>query len=181
MSASLACNASITSAPVFFGCKQLSSCSDADFRGGHKMKKKIVAFVLMSIRNEFNLNCAHLPSWTGPFHWQPMRWYLQLVGRSSHSFFSCRSSDLLGYSLPQNWHSPGSSETAFSTAKFRDAVDLEISTRQFGHVATWSRNLHHRTWEKIFWFRCIHKVGTLQKLRPPNEWIWSTTVEWRLL
>lgn len=34
------------------------------------------------------------------------------------------------------WHSLGSSLTAFSTAKLRDAVDLEISTRQFGQVAT---------------------------------------------
>lgn len=109
----------------------------------------------------------YLHSWIGPFHGQPMRWYLQLVGRSSQSCFSWCSSDLLGYSLAQNWinvqsinkvhlltdhcflkcknpitwHSLGSSLTAFSTAKLRDAVDLEISTRQFGQVATWSRNL----------------------------------------
>jgi hypothetical protein len=38
-------------------------------------------------------------------------------------------------------HSLGNSDTAFSTAKLRDALFLEISTRQFGHVATWSRNL----------------------------------------
>lgn len=39
------------------------------------------------------------------------------------------------------WHSLGSSEAAFSTAKLREAVLLEISTRQLGQVAIWSRKL----------------------------------------
>lgn len=46
---------------------------------------------------------VHLHSCMGPFHWQPMRKNLQAVGRSSHSLCSWRSSDLLAYSLPQNW------------------------------------------------------------------------------
>lgn len=45
------------------------------------------------------------------------------------------------YWFPLTWHSFGSSLTAFSTARLRDAVDLEISTRQFGQVAIWSRSL----------------------------------------
>lgn len=82
-----------------------------------------------------------LPSCTGPFQRHPMRWYLHVVGRKSHSNFSWRSNDLLGNSFSQNRHSFGNSETAFSTAKFLEAVDLEISTRQLGQVAIWSRNL----------------------------------------
>lgn len=54
---------------------------------------------------------------------------------SSHSTSSCRVRVFLGNSLPQNWHSDGSSLTAFSTARFLDADVLLISTRQLGQVA----------------------------------------------
>lgn len=48
------------------------------------------------------------------------------------------------------WHSLGSSETAFSTAKFLDAVLLDISTRQLGQVATWSRSLNRKQNKRVF-------------------------------
>lgn len=57
---------------------------------------------------------------------------------SSHSD-SCLSNEFLGYCLLQNWHSDGSSETAFSTARFLVADALLISVRQLGHVAVSSR------------------------------------------
>lgn len=57
------------------------------------------------------------------------------------------------YLAKLTWHSLGNSLTAFSTAKLREAVDLEISTRQLGHVATWSRSLFK--WKSIL----INKNG----------------------
>lgn len=106
-------------------------------------------------------------SWFGPFHWQPILWYLQCVGRSRQSYASWRSRDLYGNSTQQYWHSDGSSETAFSTARFLDALLLDISTRQFGHVATWSRKL----WR--FKFLLFNFVGNfLRSYRPSaNKWV----------
>lgn len=72
-----------------------------------------------------------------------------LTNLSSHCVISCLSSEFLGYCLPQNWHSDGSSDTAFSTARFLVADTLLISVRQLGHVAVSSRKrASARTWVK---------------------------------
>lgn len=59
---------------------------------------------------------------------------------SSHVFSSWCCNEWRGNTRVQNLHSEGSSETVFSTARFLEAVVLEISTRQLGHVAASSRS-----------------------------------------
>jgi hypothetical protein len=49
---------------------------------------------------------------------------------------SIMSNWFIGQLCNLTWHSLGSSLTAFSTAKFRDALFFDISTLQFGQVAT---------------------------------------------
>lgn len=68
---------------------------------------------------------------------------------SSHIVSSWRSKEFLGNSFAQYWHSAGNSDTAFSTAKFRDGDVLLISILQLGHVAISSLSLASaRTWVK---------------------------------
>lgn len=68
---------------------------------------------------------------------------------SSQSDSSWRSKVLRGNSLLQYWHSEGSSLTAFSTARLRDAELLLISMRQLGQVAISSRSrASAKTWVK---------------------------------
>lgn len=67
---------------------------------GCYLKKKLKIFLKNVFRQKRRIKKS-LHSWIGPFHWHPIRWYLQFVGRSSHSPFSWCSSDLLGYSFPQ--------------------------------------------------------------------------------
>lgn len=68
-----------------------------------------------------------------PIHHRLIEW----IVLQTHEHKKCkhwRASSII------TWHSLGNSLTAFSTAKLREALFFEISTRQFGHVATWSRN-----------------------------------------
>lgn len=68
---------------------------------------------------------------------------------SSHNASSWCSKEFRGNSFAQYWHSAGNSDTAFSTARLRDAVVLLISILQLGHVAISSRSLASaRTWVK---------------------------------
>lgn len=60
---------------------------------------------------------------------------------STQTSFSWLSRIFLASSWLQYWHRVGSSETAFSTAKFRVQIDLLISPRQFGQVAVSSLSL----------------------------------------
>lgn len=74
----------------------------------------------------------------------PIFYYL-----SSHIVSSWRSKEFRGNSLAQYWHSAGNSDTAFSTARFRDGDVLLISILQLGHVAISSLSLASaRTWVK---------------------------------
>ena len=72
---------------------------------------------------------------------------------SKQSCFSWCSKLERGNCCEQYWHSAGSSEMAFSTAKLREQIVLLISHRQLGHVADsslrrasasrWAKQLAH--------------------------------------
>ena len=73
----------------------------------------------------------------------------QIAYLSWQSSRSCRSMPTLGSFLAQYWHCEGSSDTAFSTARFREHCDLLISMRQLGHVDDWSlRRASAKRWAK---------------------------------
>lgn len=92
-------------------------------------------------QNGICTNVRDSQSCTGPFHWQPMRWYLQSIGRSSHWLRSWCSSDLLGNSFPQNCLSEKYSETTKSVPKSTNNYNNKMIENtfhltlagQFGH------------------------------------------------
>lgn len=78
-----------------------------------------------------------------------MNFWIAFLYLSSHIDSSWCSNELRGNSLAQYWHSAGNSETAFSTARLRDADVLLISILQLGQVAISSRSLASaKTWVK---------------------------------
>lgn len=83
---------------------------------------------------------AALPaSCDGPFQGHPIGAYRHDTSRSSHSSAMCFSSTARASSREQKRHLSGSSRTAFSTARLRLQTSLEMTQRQFGHVAVSSR------------------------------------------
>jgi hypothetical protein len=69
------------------------------------------------------------------------------------------------------WHSLGNSLTAFSTARLRDALFFEISTRQFGQVATWSRSRPSAR-------RCVKQPALWGKTE--LVWLWRSRNRYKL-
>lgn len=128
-----------------------------------------------------------LPSCSGPFHWHPIRTYLHVVGRSSHSFCSWRSNDLLGNSLPQNWNqrklkiqlttlgwNVSMSNEIFTPLNYQNFTKYELATSTEEHPPKKSLprvpNICNKITKKIYLLDNHLAIRTLL-FRRPNSWM----------